>query len=130
MEKTTRPWGTYEVLLDDDNCKVKKITVDTSNQKMGIWLTIVNLTLVSTLTLNPGLLDLLIWPNEFMFLGFYGVLTLSHLSSAFFFEAQRRTSLKAYNQAYAKNPVKKTIKNHFSVELRPSLNGFSMAGTF
>ena len=27
MEKATRPWGTYEVLLDDDNCKVKKITV-------------------------------------------------------------------------------------------------------
>jgi mannose-6-phosphate isomerase len=27
MEKTARPWGTYEVLLDDDNCKVKKITV-------------------------------------------------------------------------------------------------------
>ena len=27
MEKTTRPWGTYEVLLDDNNCKVKKITV-------------------------------------------------------------------------------------------------------
>ena len=27
MEKTSRPWGTYEVLLDDENCKVKKITV-------------------------------------------------------------------------------------------------------
>ena len=27
MEKTARPWGTYEVLLDDDNCKVKKIVV-------------------------------------------------------------------------------------------------------
>ena len=27
MEKTERPWGTYEVLLDDDNCKVKKISV-------------------------------------------------------------------------------------------------------
>ena len=27
MEKTQRPWGTYEVLLDDDNCKVKKISV-------------------------------------------------------------------------------------------------------
>ena len=27
MEKITRPWGTYEVLLDDDNCKVKKIIV-------------------------------------------------------------------------------------------------------
>jgi len=28
MEKTTRPWGTYEVLLDDAECKVKKITVN------------------------------------------------------------------------------------------------------
>ena len=27
MEKTQRPWGTYEVLLDDDDCKVKRITV-------------------------------------------------------------------------------------------------------
>tara|TARA_R100000008_G_scaffold66975_1_gene44033 strand:+ start:3546 stop:3887 length:342 start_codon:yes stop_codon:yes gene_type:complete len=27
MEKTERPWGIYEVLLDDENCKVKKITV-------------------------------------------------------------------------------------------------------
>lgn len=27
MEKTERPWGNYEVLLNDDNCKVKKISV-------------------------------------------------------------------------------------------------------
>lgn len=27
MERTERPWGTYEVLLDDDNCKVKKISI-------------------------------------------------------------------------------------------------------
>tara|TARA_Y100000034_G_scaffold124740_1_gene173337 strand:+ start:380 stop:721 length:342 start_codon:yes stop_codon:yes gene_type:complete len=27
MEETSRPWGSYIVLLDDDNCKVKKITV-------------------------------------------------------------------------------------------------------
>ena len=26
--KEQRPWGTYEVLLDDDNCKVKKIIVN------------------------------------------------------------------------------------------------------
>ena len=26
--KTERPWGTYQVLLDDDNCKVKKIVVN------------------------------------------------------------------------------------------------------
>ena len=26
--KTTRPWGTYEVLLDDTDCKVKKIVVN------------------------------------------------------------------------------------------------------
>ena len=26
--KEHRPWGTYEVLLDDDDCKVKKITVN------------------------------------------------------------------------------------------------------
>lgn len=25
--KEYRPWGTYQVLLDDDNCKVKKIVV-------------------------------------------------------------------------------------------------------
>ena len=28
MSVTKRPWGTYEVLLDDDNCKVKKIIVN------------------------------------------------------------------------------------------------------
>jgi len=27
IEKTERPWGFYEVLLEDENCKVKKITV-------------------------------------------------------------------------------------------------------
>ena len=27
MEKENRPWGTYEVLLDDEDCKVKKIVV-------------------------------------------------------------------------------------------------------
>ena len=27
MEKSKRPWGTYEVLLDDKDCKVKKITI-------------------------------------------------------------------------------------------------------
>ena len=27
MEKESRPWGTYEVLLDDEDCKVKKIVV-------------------------------------------------------------------------------------------------------
>ena len=27
-EKTKRPWGTYEVLLDDTNCKVKKISIE------------------------------------------------------------------------------------------------------
>jgi len=27
MEKDTRPWGNYEVLLDDEDCKVKKITI-------------------------------------------------------------------------------------------------------
>tara|TARA_R110002096_G_scaffold84244_1_gene194586 strand:- start:30 stop:371 length:342 start_codon:yes stop_codon:yes gene_type:complete len=27
MEKTKRPWGTYEILLDDNNCKVKKIDI-------------------------------------------------------------------------------------------------------
>lgn len=27
MEKTTRPWGTYEVLYDGEECKVKKIVV-------------------------------------------------------------------------------------------------------
>ena len=27
MEHTQRPWGTYEVLLDADDCKVKRITV-------------------------------------------------------------------------------------------------------
>ena len=27
MEKVTRPWGTYQTLLDDDNCKIKKIIV-------------------------------------------------------------------------------------------------------
>ena len=27
MEPTTRPWGTYEVLLDAEDCKVKRITV-------------------------------------------------------------------------------------------------------
>tara|TARA_R100000008_G_C3565521_1_gene158923 strand:+ start:265 stop:606 length:342 start_codon:yes stop_codon:yes gene_type:complete len=28
MEKEKRPWGTYEVLLDAENCKVKRICVD------------------------------------------------------------------------------------------------------
>ena len=28
MSKTSRPWGTYEVLLDDENCKVKKIVIN------------------------------------------------------------------------------------------------------
>ena len=27
MEGTTRPWGKYEILLDSDNCKVKRISV-------------------------------------------------------------------------------------------------------
>ena len=27
MENSERPWGNYTVLLDDENCKVKKITV-------------------------------------------------------------------------------------------------------
>ena len=27
MNCTERPWGTYEVLLDAENCKVKRITV-------------------------------------------------------------------------------------------------------
>ena len=27
MSHTERPWGTYEVLLDADDCKVKRITV-------------------------------------------------------------------------------------------------------
>ena len=27
MKKTKRPWGTYEVLYDGENCKVKKIVV-------------------------------------------------------------------------------------------------------
>jgi len=27
MEKTTRPWGTYEVLYDGEDCKVKRIVV-------------------------------------------------------------------------------------------------------
>jgi mannose-6-phosphate isomerase-like protein (cupin superfamily) len=27
MERETRPWGTYEVLLDAEICKVKRITV-------------------------------------------------------------------------------------------------------
>jgi mannose-6-phosphate isomerase-like protein (cupin superfamily) len=27
MNKTNRPWGSYEVLLDDKDCKVKKIVV-------------------------------------------------------------------------------------------------------
>ena len=27
MEKKDRPWGSYEVLLDDVNCKVKKIII-------------------------------------------------------------------------------------------------------
>ena len=28
MKETLRPWGKFCVLLDDDNCKVKKITVN------------------------------------------------------------------------------------------------------
>lgn len=28
MEKYSRPWGTYEILLDAPYCKVKRITVD------------------------------------------------------------------------------------------------------
>jgi len=28
MEYSERPWGTYQVLLDDANCKVKKIVVN------------------------------------------------------------------------------------------------------
>jgi mannose-6-phosphate isomerase len=28
MEKSLRPWGTYEVLLNSPECKVKRITVD------------------------------------------------------------------------------------------------------
>ena len=28
LEKEIRPWGSYEVLLDSDNCKVKRITVE------------------------------------------------------------------------------------------------------
>lgn len=27
MKKNIRPWGTYEILLDSENCKVKKISV-------------------------------------------------------------------------------------------------------
>lgn len=28
MENERRPWGTYRVLYDGDDCKVKKITID------------------------------------------------------------------------------------------------------
>lgn len=31
----SRPWGTYEVLLDADNCKVKRITVE-PKQKLSL----------------------------------------------------------------------------------------------
>jgi mannose-6-phosphate isomerase-like protein (cupin superfamily) len=31
----TRPWGTYQILLEDDNCKVKKITVQ-PGQKLSL----------------------------------------------------------------------------------------------
>jgi mannose-6-phosphate isomerase-like protein (cupin superfamily) len=30
-----RPWGTYQVLLEDDNCKVKKIVVQ-PGQKLSL----------------------------------------------------------------------------------------------
>ena len=31
----TRPWGTYEILLEDKNCKVKKIIVQ-PGQKLSL----------------------------------------------------------------------------------------------
>ena len=33
-EITSRPWGTYEVLLDSEECKVKRITVN-PNQRLS-----------------------------------------------------------------------------------------------
>jgi len=32
LETCKRPWGTYEVLLDDENCKVKKIIVNPNSR--------------------------------------------------------------------------------------------------
>ena len=32
MEKHFRPWGTYEILLDADYCKVKRIVVNESHR--------------------------------------------------------------------------------------------------
>jgi mannose-6-phosphate isomerase len=34
MEIENRPWGSYEVLLDSENCKVKRITVN-PNQRLS-----------------------------------------------------------------------------------------------
>jgi mannose-6-phosphate isomerase-like protein (cupin superfamily) len=31
----SRPWGTFEILLEDENCKVKKIVVN-SKQKLSL----------------------------------------------------------------------------------------------
>ena len=32
MEKDTRPWGRYEVLLDSDECKVKRLWINSGHQ--------------------------------------------------------------------------------------------------
>lgn len=45
MKGEKRPWGSYEVLLDSDNCKVKTISVDPGhrlsyqyhNQRREVW---------------------------------------------------------------------------------------------
>ena len=63
LETETRPWGTWEVLLDETYCKVKRITVKpghrTSYQKhfkrQEQWMVVVG---EATVTLNDELITL------------------------------------------------------------------------
>lgn len=66
LEKGIRPWGTYEVLLEGDHCKVKQIVVHPSHRlsyqfhkfREEVWTIVSGLALVvledEEITLGPG----------------------------------------------------------------------------
>ena len=75
MEDNIRPWGRYDILFEDDNCKVKQITVNPGaklsyqyhEKRKERWVvTRGQLTLVlngNEQALNPGM-DAVIYPGD------------------------------------------------------------------
>ena len=75
MEDNIRPWGRYDILFEDDNCKVKQITVNPNSKlsyqyhekRKECWVvTQGQLTLVlneAEKTFNPGM-NVVIYPGD------------------------------------------------------------------